>query len=328
MLALQVIDLCKDYRVRTKEKVGPPILGNLLWPAKKNRSAVKGISFSIKPGEKVGFIGPNGAGKSTTIKMMTGVLAPSSGQVLLLGKDPQKARRYCAKRIGVLFGHRSQLWWELPATETFKLLRAIYGLSHEAYKEQLALLVKVLDAEELLQVPVRQLSLGQRMRLEIIATLIHRPELILLDEPTIGLDLIAKDRILECISLLSERFGSTVLLTSHDLSDIEKVCDRIVIIDRGELIFDGSVSNLRRQFPGKHCIKVEYAQSVEVLPFSSLAPCQIDQNRWKVLFNPEEVSAVAILEQLSRYSTVVDLSIQGPTIEDVVRLIYAHSANA
>ena len=224
---------------------------------KVRKLAVDDISFSIGDGEIVGYIGSNGAGKSTTIKMMTGILTPSKGECLVNGVNPSKNRMQNAQNIGVVFGQRTQLWWDLPLSESYTILKEIYNVSDEDYKSRMEFLNKVLDLPEFFDRPVRTLSLGQRMRADLGAALIHNPKVLYLDEPTIGLDLVVKDKIREAIREINEEFNSTVILTTHDIGDIEELCSRIIIIDEGKKIYDGGLDELKDTFGTKRKVSME-----------------------------------------------------------------------
>src|SRR6202162_1424719 len=240
-----VRDLCKHFRTfRRREGLWGGIQ-NLFVREYQTVKAVDNITFAIEPGEMVGYIGPNGAGKSTTIKMLTGILVPSSGEMLSNGFVPWKQRAAYVKNIGVVFGQRTQLWWDIAVVESFKLLKEIYGLSDEEYRERMALFDRVLGIAAYLHQPVRKLSLGERMRCDLAASLLHRPPLLFLDEPTIGLDIVAKASVREFLQAINREEGTTVLLTTHDLSDIETLCRRVIVIDHGRVLFDGALSELR-----------------------------------------------------------------------------------
>lgn len=244
MNILDVVGVKKVYYVSKAEGNFGERIANFFGRNKIPIPAVDGIELHIKPGEIVGFIGQNGAGKSTTIKMMTGVLQPDEGSIALEGINPNRNRKKYLKKIGCVFGQRSQLWWDLPVEESFRLLKEIYGVSDSEYGKTMEEFKQLIQLEELLSRPVRQLSLGQRMRCEIIAAFLHKPKMVFLDEPTIGLDILAKDDIRKIIRYLNREYGTTIIIASHDMSDIEELCKRIVIIDKGKILYDGTLAEL------------------------------------------------------------------------------------
>ncbi|MYQ78958.1 ATP-binding cassette domain-containing protein [Streptomyces sp. SID4923] len=290
--------------------------------------AVDGISFSVDAGEVVGYIGPNGAGKSTTIKLLTGVLEPTSGSVHVAGSAPSRNRRENAQRIGAVFGHRSQLWWDLPLVESMKLLAALYDVDPKAYRSQLAYLDQVLGLDEILPTPVRQLSLGQRMRGDLAAAFLHQPSVLYLDEPTIGLDVHAKDRVCGFIEQVSQERRATIVLTTHDLADIERLCDRVVLIDRGTVAFDGPVKELKASYASERVLKVRYeaggsdeltlGQPLASGTVVSAAPGEVS------LRLPAIASAVpTALSEIGRLGHIVDLSIEETSLEEVIKQVYS-----
>jgi ABC-2 type transport system ATP-binding protein len=286
--------------------------------------AVDGISASIQPGEAVGYIGANGAGKSTTIKMLTGILVPSSGQVRTCGYDPVPQRRRLAREIGVVFGQRSQLWWDLPLRDSFRILGAIHRLPTEAARVRTEELVDRLGLADLLDTPVRQLSLGERMRGEVAAALVHRPRLLVLDEPTIGLDMISKERLRHFLVAERAEFGTTLLLTTHDMGDIERLCDRVLVIDRGRLVFDGTLPSLAERVALQRVLVVDLPEPSPDLQVSAAAHIgsDLDGQRQRLAFSPKETTAARVLAEVSAVTEVVDLTLEEPAIEDIVRTLY------
>jgi len=286
--------------------------------------AVNGISASIQPGEAVGYIGANGAGKSTTIKMLTGILVPSSGQVRTCGYDPVPQRRRLAREIGVVFGQRSQLWWDLPLRDSFRILGAIHRLPTEAARVRTEELVDRLGLADLLDTPVRQLSLGERMRGEVAAALVHRPRLLVLDEPTIGLDMISKERLRHFLVAERAEFGTTLLLTTHDMGDIERLCDRVLVIDRGRLVFDGTLPSLAERVALQRVLVVDLPEPSPDLQVSAAAHIgsDLDGQRQRLAFSPKETTAARVLAEVSAVTEVVDLTLEEPAIEDIVRTLY------
>ena len=289
-------------------------------------TAVDGLTVRIEPGEAVGYIGANGAGKSTTIKMLTGILVPTSGSVLTCGLRPVPDRRRLARQVGVVFGQRSQLWWDLPVRESFRILAAIHALTSAEESGRTAELVEQLELGGFLSVPVRQLSLGQRMRAEVAAALLHSPRLVILDEPTIGLDVLSKQRLREF--LVSERRlrGTTLLLTTHDMGDVARLCDRILVIDHGRLAYDGDLPGLSRTASAERVLVVDLAGPVPDLTGLDGArhlSSEAGGLRQRLAFDAEQTTAAKVLAAVSEKAEVLDLTVEEPDIEDVVRRIYA-----
>lgn len=288
--------------------------------------AVDGVSFTIQAGEMVGYIGPNGAGKSTTIKMLTGILVPSSGRVRVAGFDPARKRTALARRIGVVFGNRSLLWWDLPLRDSFELLRHIYRVPHGAYHRRLSELRELLELEPFLETPVRQLSLGQRMRGELTAALLHGPEVLFLDEPTVGLDIVSKARVRDFLEDLNSQRGVTVLLTTHDLSDIERLCPRMLIIDHGKVLYDGGTAEIAARFGAERTLVVDLTETRPALRLAHASVVRTDGPRQWIRFRSQETTAAALISAVSEQAQLVDLSIEEPDIEEVVRRVYMGEA--
>ncbi|MGH8899955.1 MAG: ABC transporter ATP-binding protein [Egibacteraceae bacterium] len=285
--------------------------------------AVGGISFRVEAGEVVGYLGPNGAGKSTTVKMLTGVLVPSSGQVTVGGLDPSRQRRQLAARIGVMFGQRVQLWWDLPLVESFELLRHIYRVPEPAYRANLTTFRELLDLGGFLDTPVRQLSLGQRVRGELVAAMLHDPEVLFLDEPTIGLDVVAKARVREFLVAMNRERGLTVLLTTHDLSDIERLCRRLLIIDRGQLVYDGTVDELVCRYGEERTLVVDLTEPSPPLSVAGARVERVEGPRQWLRFRRGEVSAAQLTAAVAAQAELVDLTVEEPDIEQIIRRIYS-----
>lgn len=289
-------------------------------------TAVDDVTLRIEPGESVGYIGANGAGKSTTIKMLTGILVPTSGRVRTCGLDPVRQRRLLASRVGVVFGQRSQLWWDLPVRESFEILAAIHRLPARAGAMRQDELVEQLEMGAFLETPVRQLSLGQRMRAEVAAALLHSPELVILDEPTIGLDLLSKQRLREFLVAERGRHGTTLLLTTHDMGDIERLCERVLVIDHGRLAYDGSLAGLSRTVGAQRVLVVDLTESLPDLndiPDTRHLGSEGNGLRQRLAFDAEQTTAARVLSAVSKRAEVRDLSVEEPDIEDVVRRIYS-----
>ena len=326
----------------TKEFVSPKkypglkgAIKGLFSNEKVRKMAVDDISFSIGEGEIVGYIGSNGAGKSTTIKMMTGILTPSKGECLIDGVNPGKERKKNAQNIGVVFGQRTQLWWDLPLSESFTILKEIYHVSDEDYKQQMEFLNRVLDLEEFFTRPVRNLSLGQRMRADLGAALLHNPKVLYLDEPTIGLDLVVKDHIRDAIREINQKYHTTVVLTTHDIGDIEELCSRIIIIDGGKKIYDGSLEELKDQFGKMRKVSMEVRNPVETAKFnlakklgvsSKLCKVEADEENGSVVvsFDKHEIQVSDVIAQFMKVTEVKDIKIQETELSEIVKEIYNH----
>ena len=288
--------------------------------------AVDDLTLRIAPGEAVGYIGANGAGKSTTIKMLTGILVPTSGAVTTCGLRPVQDRRRLARQVGVVFGQRSQLWWDLPVRESFRILAAIHDLSQAAEHARTDELVERLEMGEFLGTPVRQLSLGQRMRAELAAALLHSPRLVILDEPTIGLDVLSKQRLREFLVAERRTHGTTTLLTTHDMGDVERLCDRVLVIDRGRLAYDGDLPGLSRTVGAERVLVVDLAEAVDDLTGIAGTRHLASEGhglRQRLAFDAETTTAARVLAAVSEQVEVLDLTVEEPDIEDVVRRIYA-----
>ena len=284
--------------------------------------AVRGLDLSVDAGEMVGYIGPNGAGKSTTIKMFTGILVPTSGELTVAGLEPSRARTELARRIGVVFGQRTTLWWDLPLRDSFALLQKIYKVPMDRFRQNLARYVELLDLGDLLDTPVRQLSLGQRMRGDIAAALLHDPEVLFLDEPTIGLDVVSKGRLREFLRALNAERGTTLLLTTHDLQDIEALCDRVVVIDHGTAVFDGPLAELHRQGGSTRTLVVDLVDEAPPITVPGATVSRVEGPRQWLTF-PTDTSAAPVVAAVAASYDVADLSIQEPAIEDVIRELYS-----
>lgn len=288
--------------------------------------AVDGITFSIAAGETVGYVGPNGAGKSTTIKMLTGILVPTSGLVRTCDLEPSRERVELARRIGVVFGQRSLLWWDLPLADSFDLLRHIYRVPAPAHAARLAECTELLELDPFLATPVRQLSLGQRMRGEMTAALLHGPELLVLDEPTVGLDVVSKAKVRTFLRDLNAQHGTTVLLTSHDLSDIEHLCNRLLIVDHGRLVHDGSLDALRDRYGGERTLVIDLTEPGPPIDVAGATVHRIDGPRQWLRFRRAETTAAALVAEIAARYPLRDLSIEEPAIEDIVHRIYVDGA--
>lgn len=284
--------------------------------------AVDDISFSIEPGQFVGYLGPNGAGKSTTIKMLAGILHPTAGQVWVEGKSPQRSRREVVRRLGVVFGQRTQSWWDLPVRDTLELLAAMYGVKPADYRAFLARFDELLELGALLDVPVRKLSLGQRMRADLAAAWLHRPPVVFLDEPTIGLDAVAKRRIREFLKEVNRREGTTILLTTHDMDDIEELCSRVMVIHHGRLIYDGNLPGLRQAVGVPSEMRVEFTAPPGKTPEGPWTLVAQEGAAVTVAFDRARLTAAEVIGALSRYGDIRDVYMAEPAIERVIERLY------
>lgn len=314
--------LQRTFNVRRREP-GAGALRHLLSRSSRVVRAVDDISFEVPRGDIVGYVGPNGAGKSTTIKMLTGILVPSSGTVRVLDLVPWQQRRQLASHIGVVFGQRTQLWWDLPLIESLELLRHVYRIPPRRFVDNLTRFREILELDPFLDTPVRQLSLGQRMRGDLAAALLHDPEILYLDEPTIGLDVVAKARIREFLQLVNRERDVTVLLTTHDMSDIAHLCRRMMIIDHGRLIYDGSVSAIRERYGTARTLVVDLEHEPdEPICLARGREIRADGPRRWIQFRRDEATAAELIAELSSRYPVRDLTIEEPEIEGIVRQIY------
>ncbi|MEE0060719.1 MAG: ATP-binding cassette domain-containing protein [Acutalibacteraceae bacterium] len=329
---IQVENLSKEFKKTIKQ---PGIIGSvksLFKPQTEKVLAVDNVSFSVPKGEVLGFIGPNGAGKSTVIKMLTGILTPTSGQCVINGKIPQKDRKNYVREIGVVFGQRTQLWWDLPLQETYSVLKEIYEVPDDKFKQRMAFLNEVLDLETFIKSPVRTLSLGQRMRADIAASLLHSPKVLFLDEPTIGLDVVVKDNIRKAIAQINAEEDTTVILTTHDLSDIELLCKRIVMIDKGKNVFDGNLQELKSKYGQMRelCFETDTTASIEEkLGYKHSfnvadddIELMIDNNTVKVRFNSSKIAVADMLSHTLSKVNVKDINVKDADIEEIIRRLY------
>ena len=317
--AVEMRSLRRDFVVRERRR------GSLARTSRQVR-AVDDLTLTIAPGEAVGFVGANGAGKSTTIKMMTGILRPTSGTVQVLGREPVPERRRLAREIGVVFGQRSQLWWDLPLRESYRILAAMHRLTDSARSARLDRLVEGLGLEEFLDRPVRQLSLGQRMRGEVAAALLHSPALVVLDEPTIGLDMVSKEGLRRFLRADRAGRGTTLFLTTHDMGDVERLCERIVVVNHGAVAFDGALTAFREHLDSPRELVVDLAEPLPALTLpdgASTAAVEADGIRHRIRFSGTALTVPALLEAIGGQAVVRDLALTEPAIEDLVRQVYA-----
>jgi len=319
---LQVTDLVKTFRVARRQNGWLGSLRSLFAPQFKSIEAVNHVSFSLEPGELVGYLGPNGAGKSTTMKMLTGLLVPTHGDVLVDGFIPWRDRTKYVKHIGAVFGQRTTLYWDLPVMDTFDLLKPMYQIPEARFKRNLADFTDLLEMGSFLESPVRSLSLGQRMRADLAAALLHEPRLVFLDEPTIGLDVVAKERIRQFIQYINRERGTTIILTTHDLNDVEKLCERVIILDFGRVLYDGSLNALIEKYEGERTLLVTFAEDgVDASIPGFPAPQQ--QGRQAIYtFDGKKVAASALVQAVMGRFAVADLEVRRAEIETTIRRIY------
>src|SRR5690242_1267652 len=310
MLAISTTELSKEFTAGRGR-------------GRRTVEAVRDITFQVERGERLAYIGPNGAGKSTSIKMLTGILHPTGGSAAVLGLVPWTQRRELARRIGTLFGQRSQLWFELTTRQTLHLLARIYRLDADDARRRTDELAELLDASDLIDRPVRSLSLGQRMRCELAATVLHGPEVLFLDEPTIGLDLVAKQRFRELVVRLNEQAGTTIFLTSHDVADIEHVAERVVVINHGTLIYDATVDRLRRELLDTKLVEVRFEAGGDVLELDGIRPTRVAEGVYRFEVDTRARSVREVLDDLLEHHPVADISVVDPPLEDVIGRIYA-----
>lgn len=326
MAIIEVNNLVKKYRIIEKEEGIKGYFKHLIKPQYKEFNAVNGINFNIEEGELVGYIGENGAGKSTTIKMLTGLLTPTSGNVVVNGIIPNKKRIENNKNIGAVFGQKTQLWWDLPVIESFRLIKKMYKIPENEYRKNLKKFAEILDLNDLLEKQVKNLSLGQKMRCEIAATFLHNPKIVYLDEPTIGLDVFVKEKIRKFIKEVNKEKKTTVILTTHDLNDIEDVCDRIILLDKGQIIYDGTKQKFKDTY-GKYVIaELIINNKTEKLSknidLKNIEILEETERKLKMKFSHEEITIVKIMDEISKYCDIEDIHMKESELEDILKEIY------
>ena len=328
---IEVENLRKDFRTFRRREGVWGALQNLFVREYVTVHAVDNISFTIGAGEMVGYIGANGAGKSTTVKMLTGILVPTSGRVIASGYVPSRDRHHYTRHLGAVFGQRTQLWWDIAVIESFKLLKEIYEIPDADYRGRLEVFCQILGLQNYLYTPVRKLSLGERMRCDIAASLLHNPPLLFLDEPTIGLDVVAKDHIREFLKQVNRTQNTTVLLTTHDLSDIEELCRRILIIDKGKILFDGQLSEMKSRLAEYNQVKFFLKDRTQVPRLAEVATdgisCErVDELTYLMRFDPNRHSTAEVIRNLVNNLEVKDIFVEEEPIEDIVKRIYLSGA--
>ncbi len=328
MPIIKVESLIKHFKRQKRKKGFSGALESLFSRKYETIRAVDNISFEIEKGEIIGYIGPNGAGKSTTIKMLVGILVPTSGSVLVNGLVPHENRIENARRMGVVFGQRTQLWWDIPVSESLNLMRYMYDIPESQYRDNLKLFSKILGIDEFINAPVRQLSLGQKMRADLCMAFLHNPHILYLDEPTIGLDVVVKENVREFIRNINRDRGTTIILATHDMSDIEKLSSQVMVIDHGQIMYDGSLDKLKTEYGSEEVLTVE-AESpicgINELRSFDLIECETDENRLTVKYDRRKTSSSTILKWLMDRNEIKDFVVRETEIEEVIRRMYKSS---
>lgn len=326
---IEVKNVSKTFRVNKRKSGVTGMIANLFVPKYERKEAVRNLNFSIEAGEMVGFIGPNGAGKSTTIKMLSGILYPEKGEICVNGKIPYKQRREYVADIGVVFGQKSQLQWDLPVVDSFELLKAIYKIPQKRYLQNLNRFTEMLDMGSFIQQPVRQLSLGQRMRADIVAALLHSPSIVFFDEPTIGIDVVGKETIRNFIRELNQEDNVTMLFTTHDMQDIEKSCKRLIILDDGCKVYDGSLLGIREKYGTSRQLDVEFCNQEMIAPIGNVTIQEFDEQdrrKKRFVFESNKVNINDLMNHLLSHYEIRDITISEPEIEAIIRHIYNREA--
>lgn len=322
MSIISVQDLWKKFYISQSKKGVLGSVAAFFWPKYTMKTALDHISFNIAEGELVGYIGPNGAGKSTTVKILSGILVPNGGNVTVMGKTPWKNRVETVSQLGVVFGQRTQLWWDLPVIASFEILKDIYRIPDDTYKKSLDQLVDILEISKICHVPVRQLSLGQRMRCDIAASLLHAPKILFLDEPTIGLDAVSKLAVRDFIRRLNKEHKVTILLTTHDMDDIESLCHRVLVLHEGHIFFDGNLAALRKKMLPERRLIVDLLKENETIqdPFATLI--KQEGHRVWLSFNPDVTATPELIKRITSTHAIRDLYIENPPIEEIIAKLY------
>ncbi len=322
MPQIELKEISKTFKVRERPQGKYSKLKGAFVRNTKVIKALDDVSFTIDEGELFGYIGPNGAGKSTSVKVMSGILVPDSGECKIMGREPWKNRINYVAQIGVVFGQRSQLWWDIPVSDTFSLLRDIYDIPANAFRERLCTLSEALDIGSLLETPVRQLSLGQRMRCEVAAALLHRPKILFLDEPTIGLDAVSKLALRDFLREENRQNGVTMILTTHDMNDIEALCEKVMVIGHGRVLFSGALSVLKKQYSPLRTVRAVCSSTCELYGIEGAEKTELKNNEWTVYFNPETTPAHKIVAQLAQKLELSDIMIQEQDIDEMIASMY------
>lgn len=319
---IQFNNICKNFTVSLKKTNVNPLIG-FFKREKKTIEALKNVSFEIEEGDIVGYIGPNGAGKSTTIKIMSGILNPTSGECSIMGYTPWKNRKQYVKNIGVVFGQRSQLWWDVPIIDSFELLKDIYKIPEDEYTETLKELVDTLNLSELLNRPLRQLSLGQKMKCELAGSLLHRPKILFLDEPTIGLDAVTKLSVREFIKKINKKWGTTIILTTHDMSDIEALTNKIILIGRGQILYNGSFTEIKKKYDHQKTIDVEFKQEYASISLDGYDVISHNKNMATLRNNVDtSFHTKDFINAISKKYEIVDFSVKSISVDEILAKLY------
>ena len=326
MSFIEVQDISKTFKVNKRKAGIPGMIANMFVPKYEYKEAVKKISFNIEEGEMVGFIGPNGAGKSTTIKMLSGILCPDEGNISVGGYVPYKQRKDYVANIGVVFGQKSQLQWDLPVIDSFELLKAIYRIPEDKYKKNLNRFTDMLDMGGFIDQPVRQLSLGQRMRSDIVASLLHSPDIVFFDEPTIGVDIIGKETIRSFIKELNEKDKVTMIFTTHDMQDIEQTCNRLIIIDKGSIMYDGSLHEIRNKYGTSRELIAEFNEETKVQPINDVIIEDKEDRRVSFTFDNNVIDVNKLMHEILGKYSVRDITVKEPEIESIIQKMYTGEA--
>lgn len=319
---INVKNLCKTYKVSKRDSGFKNALKSFFKREYKYIKAVQDVSFTIREGEIVGYIGPNGAGKSTTIKMLSGILKPDSGKMVINGMDPVDDRIKYVKEIGVVFGQKSQLWWDIPAIESFDLLRDIYKVPNDEYVKTRDELIKLLELEEIVKMPVRQLSLGQRMKCELVASLLHNPKILFLDEPTIGLDAISKVIVRDFIKKINKEKKVTVILTTHDMADIESLADRVIVIGNGKKLYDGDINDIKKKYSNEKIVEIYYDKLKEIPEIKNTEIISNDSGVIKIKIDNRVVTASDVTREYSKICEIKDINVLSSPIDDIIYKLY------
>jgi len=322
MSFIEVKNISKEFKVNKRSAGIPGMIANMFVPKYEIKKAVQNLSFSIEKGEMVGFIGPNGAGKSSTIKMLSGILCPDQGSISVNGLIPYKQRKAYVGNIGVVFGQKSQLQWDLPVIDSFELLKAIYRIPEDKYKKNLERFTEMLDMKGFINQPVRQLSLGQRMRADIVASLLHSPEIVFFDEPTIGVDIIGKETIRNFIKELNQQDKVTMIFTTHDMQDIEQTCKRLIIIDKGSLMYDGSLQEIRSKYGTSRRLIAEFNEETVVAPINNVTINDLEDRKVSFTFDNNVVDINNLMKEILGNYSVHDITVEEPEIESIIQKMY------